>query len=208
MIKKQQKWIALLVTLTFAWLLQVSAMPVAAASTTEQVSAANAEQAPGFIEQEGDSGYAAKKKSILPIILIGVGVVAVAAVLFLVVLKTKYDVRGTWSVTRSSEFYWIANPRSFVFEGTDKKSGTMTVTGFLDEGTWTVDGKNLHFTFNANDTYLWTFNGTFTDKDTLSGTVNYHDSSNDINGTWSATRTSAAASAPLPATMSEKRADR
>jgi hypothetical protein len=208
MIKKQQKWIALLVTLTFAWLLQVSTMPLAAASTTEQVSSANAGQAPGYIEQEGDSGYMAKKKSILPIILIGVGVVAVAAVLFLVVLKTKYDVRGTWSVTRSADFYWIGNPRSFVFAGDGKGSGTMTVTGFLDEGTWTVDGKKLHFTFNADDTYLWTFDGTFTDKDTLSGTVNYHDASNDINGTFTATRTSAAASAPLPATMSEKRADR
>jgi hypothetical protein len=208
MIKKQQKWIALLVTLTFAWLLQVSTMPVAAATAPERISSADAGQAPGFIEQEGDSGYTAKKKSILPIILIGVGVVAVAAVLFLVVLKTKYDVRGTWSVTRSSEFYWITNPRSFVFAGTDKANGTMSLPGFLDHGTWTVDGKNLRFTFSANDTYLWTFNGTFTDKDTLSGTVNYHDGSNDINGTWNATRTSAATSAPLPATMSEKRADR
>ncbi len=208
MIKKQQKWIALLVTLTFAWLLQVSTMPVAAAPAPERISSANAEQAPGFIEQEGDSGYAAKKKSILPIILIGVGVVAVAAVLFLVVLKTKYDVRGTWSVTRSDDFYWINNPRSFVFEGTGKESGTMNLPGFLDHGTWSVDGKKLHFTFSADNTYLWTFNGTFTDKDTLSGTVNYHDSNNDINGTFTATRTSAAASAPLPGSLSEKRADR
>ena len=83
------------------WLLQVSTMPVAAASAPEQIGSANAEQAPRFIEEEGDGGYQAKKKSILPIILIGVGVVAVAAVLFLVVLKTKYDIIGSWSETNT-----------------------------------------------------------------------------------------------------------
>jgi hypothetical protein len=150
----------------------------------------------------------AKKKSILPIILIGVGVVAVAAVLFLVVLKTKYDIRGTWSLTRSSAFYWISNPRSFVFAGTGKASGTMTITGFQDHGPWTVSGKNVNFNFTTDSTYLWKFTGTFTDKNTLSGTVNYHDKDNDINGTWSATRTSTATSAPLPGKLSEKRADR
>jgi hypothetical protein len=51
--KKQQKWTALLVVFTFAWLLQVSAMPLPAADATELVAAASAGQAPGFIEQEG-----------------------------------------------------------------------------------------------------------------------------------------------------------
>ena len=74
---------------------------LAAAGTTEQIGSANAEQGPRFIEEEGDSGYLAKKKSILPIILIGVGVVAVAAVLFLVVLKTSYDIVGTWTETNT-----------------------------------------------------------------------------------------------------------
>lgn len=208
MIKKQQKWIALLVTLTFVWLLQASTMPVAAAGAPDQIGSATAEQAPRFIEEEGDAGYQVKKKSILPYILIGVGVVALAAVLFLVVLKTKYDIRGTWSVTRSSEFWWITNPRAFVFEGTSRDSGTMTLPGFLDNGPWTADGKKVNFTFSANNTYLWTFTGTFTAKDTISGTVNYQDADNDINGTWSATRTSAAAAAPLPGTRTEKKTDR
>jgi hypothetical protein len=91
MIKKQQKWIALLVTLTFMWLLQVSTMPMAAANAPEQIGSAGAEQGPDYVEAVGHKVAPAKKKSILPIILIGVGVVAVAAVLFLVVLKTKYD---------------------------------------------------------------------------------------------------------------------
>ena len=97
MIKKQQKWIALLVTLTFMGLLQVSTMPMTAANAPEQISSANSEQAPNFIEEEGDSSYQSKKKSIMPVILIGVGVAAVAAVLFLVVLKTKYDITGAWT---------------------------------------------------------------------------------------------------------------
>ncbi|TFG75545.1 MAG: hypothetical protein E4H23_10635, partial [Chrysiogenales bacterium] len=81
MIKKQQKWIAVLVTLTFMWLLQVSTMPVAAASAVEQIGSANTEKAPSFIEEEGDSSYQPKKKSALPLILGVVAVGALAAVL-------------------------------------------------------------------------------------------------------------------------------
>jgi hypothetical protein len=53
MIKNQKKWVALMVILTFAWLLQVSAMPLAAGDKTEQVGPASVEQAPGFFEQQG-----------------------------------------------------------------------------------------------------------------------------------------------------------
>jgi hypothetical protein len=53
MIKKQQKWIALLVTLAFVWLLQVSTMPVAAANAPEQTGSASAEQGPDFVEAVG-----------------------------------------------------------------------------------------------------------------------------------------------------------
>jgi hypothetical protein len=189
MFKMQKKWIALLVIVAFAWMLQVSSMPLNAAGTEAQVSAANAEQGPDYLEAVGHKAAPAKKKSIMPWILIGVGAVAVTAVLFLVVLKTKYDLRGTWSLTRSSDFYWITNPRSFVFAGTSRDSGTLSVTGFADNGPWTADGKTVHFTMTTSSAYLWTFDGTFTDKDTLSGTLNYHDSTHDINGTWTATRT-------------------
>jgi hypothetical protein len=53
MIKKRQKWIALLVAVAFSWMLQVSAMPLTAADETEQVGSASVEQAPGFVEQQG-----------------------------------------------------------------------------------------------------------------------------------------------------------
>ena len=190
MIKKQQKWIALLVVCTFMWLMQVSSMPVSAAGTTAQVSSASAEQGPDYLEAVGQKAAPAKKKSMLPIILIGVGLVAVTAALYFFVLKTKYDLRGTWTLNRSSDFWWITNPRTFVFAGTSKDMGTLTVTGFADNGPWTAKGKEVDFTMTTNGSYLWTFAGTFTDKDTLSGTVNYYDASHNINGTWTATRVS------------------
>ncbi|HUU04250.1 MAG TPA: hypothetical protein VMZ49_00095 [Patescibacteria group bacterium] len=161
MIKKQQKWIALLVTLTFMWLLQVSTMPVAAANTTEQIASANAEQAPSFIEEEGDSSYQPKKKSILPVILIGVGLAAVAAVLFLVVLKTKYDITGVWTV--SVQWTTISGTFDCTFTG-DKKSGTTKAS--TTSGTYSVSGKNATFTLGSA-----TYKGIFDSKTTMSGTM-------------------------------------
>ena len=180
MIKKHQKWIALLVVCTFAWLMHISTMPVSAA-----------EQGPGVYEAAKPKPAPAPKKSILPYVLIGVGVVAVAAVLFLVVLKTSYDLRGTWNLTRSSEFTWITNPRAFVFAGDSKESGTLSLTVASDTGTWTADGKTINFNLTKDASqFLWTFTGTFTDKNNLSGTVHYHDAVKDINGTWTAIRVS------------------
>ena len=142
MIKKQQKWIALFVALTFMWLLQVSTMPLAAANTTEQVSSANAEQGPDYLEAVGYKAVPAKKKSIVPIILIGVGVVAVAAVLFLVVLKTKYDITGIWIVTQT----WVGgNPIFYEWEFVgDKESGDVKIST-TKFGTYTVDGKKVNW---------------------------------------------------------------
>lgn len=184
MIKKQQKWIALLVTLTFIWLLQVSTMPVTAASAPEQISSANGEQAPSFVERVGTSSYSSKKKSILPYILIGVGVVAITAVLFLVVLKTKYDITGTWAVTT----IWngdIPTPFTLVFTGT-KKSGTF-LEGPHYTGTYTVDGKETIWKYDANP--LLIFSGTFTGKDSIEGTMVDVGQS----GTFTAVRTAGAA---------------
>jgi hypothetical protein len=71
MIKKHQKWTALLVAITFAWLLQVSAMPLAANNKTEAV-AASAGQAPGFVEQQGpDWNRPAKLKITTVLIIVG-----------------------------------------------------------------------------------------------------------------------------------------
>jgi hypothetical protein len=207
MIKKQQKWIALLVTCTFIWLLQVSTMPVAAAGAPEQISAANVEQAPDFIEEEDDGGYQAKKSSILPIILIGVGVAAAAAVLFLVVLKTKYDITGEWRLTRVGGFTYT---RYLTFSG-DKKTGTVRIdfdtwgSSEPDTGTYTVDGKAVSFNqyWASNHTYEYNYVGNFTDKDTMSGTFTMSMGGPD-SGTWTATRRAAATIAPEPSSSNSQ----
>ena len=207
---KMKRPIALFVACAFFSLIQLAAMPLSADQAPEPagIAAESEDQAPNFVE-EATNSPTTKKKSIVPMILIGVGVAAAAAVLFLVVLKTKYDLRGSWSVTRSDDFWWISNPRTFVFVGESRSSGTMSITGFTDVGPWTADGKTVNFTFTTNASlYLWTFTGTFSDKDTISGTVNYHDANYDINGTWTATRSAAAAAAPQPAFASEIKPDR
>ena len=177
MIKKQQKWIALLVTLTFLGLLQVSTMPMAAANAPEQISSASAEQAPSFIEEEGNSSYQAKKKSILPVILIGVGVAAVAAILFLVVLKTKYDITGIWTISVNWTHPVITGSFDATFTG-DKKSGT-TLSG-SNSGVYSVSGKDATFNFSSGQ-----YSGTFSSKTTMSGTM--HNNSGN-SGTFTATK--------------------
>ena len=81
MFKKQQRWIALLLTVTFVWLLQVSAMPLAAVDKTEQVSSANVEQEPGVFEQTGYEWGRVMPKT-FPLLLIG----AAVAIALLIVL--------------------------------------------------------------------------------------------------------------------------
>jgi len=194
MIKKQQKWIALFVAVTFIWLLQVSTMPLAAAGINEQISSASAEQGPRFIEEEGSGRYHAPKKSILPVVLIGVGVVAVAAVLFLVVLKTNYDIVGTWAV----HITYDDDPNGYdtwddtvVFNG-GKESGT-TLDDWYGTGTYTVNGKNVTFTLRWSNDNTSTFTGQFDGKDKMNGT--FHES-NDFDGSWTAVRGAAGASLP------------
>jgi hypothetical protein len=191
MIKKRQKWIALFVTLTFMWLLQVSTMPLAAAGTTEQVSSASAEQEPGSLEAVSYKAAPAKKKSIVPIILIGVGVAAVAAILILVVFKTKYDIVGTWDLTTS----WSGGSGGTVtneFVG-DKETGDVNLVLSGSSAKWgeyTVDGKDVTFWILTS-----TFTGKFTDKTHMSGTMAGTGSST---GTWTAVKTSDTTIAPIP----------
>ncbi|MCX6558113.1 MAG: hypothetical protein NTW95_11920 [Candidatus Aminicenantes bacterium] len=203
MIKKHQKWIALLVTLTFMGLLQVSSMPceAAAADRAEQISAANSEQGPRYIEEEGDSGFVGKKKSILPIVLIGVGVVAVAAVLFLVVLKSSYDITGEWTQQRTESGYSPVT-RYLTFTGS-KTSGTVRVDFDTwggddpDTGSYTVNDKAVDFiqywAANPNN-YEYHYEGSFTDKNTLSGTWHMNKPSGITDtGSWTATRSTTTA---------------
>jgi hypothetical protein len=188
MIKKQQKWVALLVVCTFIWLLQVSTMPLSAAGTTATVSSASAEQGPDYFEAVSHKAAPAKKKSMLPIILIGLGALTVTAVVLVLVVLKSYDIIGTWTVT-----YTNAPPIStftMIFVGT-KKSGTWSLAEYTDKGTYTVDGKNVTIVFNLAP---WTFTGKFDGKNSMSGTHAWPALS--ISGTWAATRHSTAAVNP------------
>jgi len=170
MIKKQQKWIALFVVCTFVWLLQVSTMPVNAAGSTEQASTMSAGQGPDYYEAVAQKAAPAKKKSILPYVLIGVGVIAVTAALYFFVLKTNYDIVGTWLVT-----YGNGNDDTYIFVG-DKKTGTYTTTEELCKGTYAVDGKDITITWTGwtGGWHIvissWVFTGEFDSKTTASGT--------------------------------------
>jgi hypothetical protein len=159
MIKKQKKWIALFAALAFIWLLKLSAMPVAAAS---------AEQGPNFVETVGHKNVPVAKKSILPYVLIGVGVVAVAVVLILVVFKTGYDITGGWDFvfSRGSD---IEN-NTFVFSGTKASGNFQSMDVQAHFGPYTVDGKDVTMTFTLYPEIQCS--GQFTGKNTMAGTLN------------------------------------
>ena len=179
MIKLHKKSIALFVVFTFLSLLQISAMPSRAdqrpspAGTTVESS----EQAPNFIEEEGDTSYQPKKKSMLPIILGVVALGAVVAVLALVVLKTKYDITGSWTLTWKYEGD-PQNSNTITFTG-DKKTGTFSIS--TATGNYTVDNKDVVWTYTGGQTV---YTGKFTDKTHMSGTMD----DSGYPGTWSAVK--------------------
>lgn len=189
MSKTQQKWVALAVIFTFMGLLQVSAMPLRADQSPGQAGTTieDAEQAPNFIEEEGGGVIQPRKKSILPILIGVVAVGAIAAVLFLVVLKTKYDIVGTWDFNFSSAspaHTWVW---TLTFSG-DKKSGTF-VDNFSDTGTYSVSDKDVTIDYNAWDIQ---FIGKFDGKDKMTGSATFAGltvGGKDItSATWTATR--------------------
>ncbi len=193
MIKKQQRWIALLVTLAFAWMMQFSAVPLTAAGTATLGSSINAEQDPDFYEAIEQKAAVGKKNSVLPWILIGVGVIAVTAVVFLVVLKS-YDILGDWDLN----WKWTVGSDAqatypMTFSGT-KKSGAITILG--ENGSYTVDGKNVAWVLTGEGPdFSWT--GQFDGKDAMSGTMTWPSAG--LSGIWTATRKAAATSFPKQA---------
>jgi len=192
--KKHQKMIAAFVAIAFLSLLQISAMPQAAQQAPGQAgtSMSSPDEAPNFIEEEGTTGYQPKKKSMLPIILGVVALGAVVAVLVLVVLKTKYDITGSWNETNTI----APGTTTLTFSG-DKKSGTLALLGYIDTGAYTVNGKTVHFEFHASGlNYNWVYDGEFDGKDLMKGTVKYYVGANvNAEGTWSASRIAAGAPA-------------
>ena len=200
MIKKQQKWIALFVALTFVWLLQVSTMPVSAAGSSEQIRSVSSEQGPNFIEGEGSRAPRGKGKSILPWILIGVGVITVTGLVIVLFALNNYDITGTW------KFHVVATNFGYIYDWQLTFSGTKKSGTFFDDDDWTgtysVKGKTINYiSYNEGNIDLV---GEFTDKDTMSGTYTWTDWSE--YGTWTATRVGSAAAAPkAPAKIGGKK---
>jgi len=184
----KKRIIALFVTFAFLSLLAMSTMPLRADEAGTAVS--NPEQGPGFVEEEG-SISAPAKKSIVPIILIGVGVAALAAVLVLVVFKTKYDITGQWTIHIAYDDDPYVFDSSTVFAG-NKKSGT-SADNYGGTGTYTVDGKNVTFTIRWPNDNTSTFTGTFDDKDRMSG--RFHEDFG-FDGPWTAVRGATTAGLP------------
>jgi len=186
---KQTQWIALYVALAFIGLCQAAAMPLRAEQAPGQsgTTLASPDAAPGVIEEEGGAAAPARKKSILPIVIGVVAVGAIAAVLALVVLKTKYDIAGRWnfSFTSSSPAHtWVW---TLLFSG-DRKSGRFA-DDLGDTGTYTVNDKDVTIQY---DDWKIELTGRFDGKDKMSGSATFAGLT--IGGlditraTWTATR--------------------
>ncbi|MBN2344997.1 MAG: hypothetical protein JXO51_01315 [Candidatus Aminicenantes bacterium] len=195
MIKKNKKILAGLVVLAFLSLLRVSAMPLRAVPAPDRAEASleSPDQAPGFIEEEADTVYRPKKKSALPLILGVVAVGAVAAVLVLVVFKTKYDILGTWKFSFTSTAPAHSWTWTLTFRG-DKKNGTF-IDDYDDTGTYRVDNKDVSLEYDEWDISM---TGKFDGKDTMSGTATFSGltigQKEVTSASWTATRISSGSS--------------
>jgi hypothetical protein len=206
---RQKKWIALYVILAFIGLLQAAAMPLRAEQAPGHAGTTLAipEAAPSVIEEEGGAAAPGKKKSILPIVIGVVALGAIAAVLALVVFKTKYDIVGRWdfSFTSSSPAHtWVW---TLVFNG-DKKSGVF-IDNLLDKGTYSVNDKDVTIQYDEWEIKL---TGKFDSKDKMSGSATFVDltvGGLDItNATWTATRLSSGSSLRPGSALLQAPADR
>ena len=82
-----------MVAITFAWLLQVSSMPLDAADTTEQIVAASAGQATGFVEQEGDDWERVMPRTAPVLLILGV---VVLTLLYLLIHGIRHHAAPEW----------------------------------------------------------------------------------------------------------------
>lgn len=194
--KNHRKTVSLLLMLAYAFLLQAAVRPLRAERAPEPTPASASlsapEQGPSVVEEEGGGAPLARKRSIVPI-LIGVAAAgAIAAFVALVVLKTKYDIVGSWDFDFTSTSPAHTWTWTLVFKG-DKKSGTFTDAG--DTGKYTVSEKDVRLTYDAWDIVL---SGRFDAKDKMSGSGTFAGltvgGKEIASATWTATRLSSTGS--------------
>lgn len=189
MIKRCQRFIALVVTFAFLTLLLISSMPVAAAQALSQDEKVSqyVGQGANFIEKEQQVGYQAKKKNILPIIL---AVAAVGVGIFLLVKlldADKYDVSGVWDfhndyTTAGSADYdsiWTFTP----YDTFDKTRGTFerNIKGTISKGRYFFVDKKIVIFQNADVSEQYV--GSFESKTNMSGTFQL---TSGAKGNWTA----------------------
>lgn len=190
--KTHKRLTALFVAFAFLALLQASAMPLRAdqAPASSGTELESADQGPSVIEEEGTAPVTTKKKSILPIIIGVIAIGAIAAVLALVVFKTKYDITGTWDFAFTSTSPAHTWTWTLAFSG-DKKSGTFNDSG--DTGKYTVNDKDVTIQYDDWDIVL---TGKFDGKDKMTGSATFValtvGGKNITAATWTASRVSSA----------------
>jgi hypothetical protein len=191
MFKRHKKMIALAVTMAFLTLLPVYSQPLPAgqALNPDKGAAANAEQTQNVVEKEQQVGYQASPKRILPVLI---GIAAVAAVVFIIVLlvsKKKYDISGEWQFRNvfitaghaNFDSVWTFTP----YDSYNKAMGryVRNENGSTTEGEFTiVDRSGVVF---QDDWMTEQYTGQFDSKTTMSGTFVLADGAE---GSWAATK--------------------
>lgn len=130
----------------------------------------------------------AKKKKKFPVLLVVGGIAVVAAIVVLASGKKKDKeeeliIIGNWII---SENY----PDGTSGEQYITFSGSRTSGTFIDHdgftGTYSVSGRNVNFSYDFD---LWfTYNGTFTGRDTMRGTWDWVFEGDPVSGSWTGER--------------------
>jgi hypothetical protein len=188
-IKSKLRCVAIVVLAVFLHLVLLEAMPLA--SMTPQggsTAIARNDDSPHVFESTQEAATPVKKKrSLLPMVLIGVAAIGIAAVLYFTLAK-KYDITGTWTVNNS-----IFNTDYIITFSGNKSSGDVKLALYLDTGTYSVKDKDVTFSHeyagNGWD-HIQNYTGKFEDAEHMSGTVTELNRKNGTTktGIWSATR--------------------
>lgn len=131
----------------------------------------------------------AKKKKKFPVLLVVAGIAVVAVIVVLASGKKEqqreeeFIITGNWII---SENY----PDGTSGEQYITFSGSRTSGTFIDHegftGTYSVSGRNVNFSYDFGDWF--TYNGTFTGRDTMSGTWDWVFEGNPVSGSWTGER--------------------
>lgn len=196
-----RKGAALLVVFCFTFVLQVQAMPLPVQSGSAAPGfSALPDEDQGLVEIEDDEYKPAGKKSSMTPILIGLAAAGVvAALLFLVVLKSSWDLSGTWDLTVTQTGSGYKEYLTLVCTGSKKEGSARFTLAHSGTGTYSVQGKdNFTVTIPIPPGPTVSLQGRFDSKDQISGRAT-NDSG--YEGTFTGTR-KAAGSLGQPAATS------